>query len=79
MEVSFHPHAPAALPPGKNLLIRPPLLCNRSLKGWVILQSRSGHFGEEKNPLPLMEFQILPTRCINIYLALSKITSRVAQ
>jgi hypothetical protein len=41
MEVSGHPHAPAALP-----LQQPhPYSLNRRLGG---LQSRSGHFGEDK-------------------------------
>jgi hypothetical protein len=46
MEVNGLFQVPAALPPGKEP--RQPL--DRRLDG---PQRRSGHFGEEKNPLPL--------------------------
>jgi hypothetical protein len=39
MEVSGQPHSPATLPPGE----RAP---------WCLLQSRSGHYREEKNLAP---------------------------
>jgi hypothetical protein len=46
MEVSGHPHAPAALPPGKS----PGYPVDGRLGG---PQSRSGRGGEEKNSQPL--------------------------
>jgi len=57
MEVSFQPHAPALMNPLLSLH-------TRSLRGWVILQSRFGRFGGEKNLFPLSEFQIIPTRLL---------------
>jgi hypothetical protein len=45
MEVSGQPHTPAALPPGKELLVP-----TGYEAGWA--QSRSGRGGEEKNFQP---------------------------
>jgi hypothetical protein len=51
MEVSGQPHEMAALPSEENIIWHP---LNRTMSG---THSLSGHFGEEKNLLPLSGFE----------------------
>jgi hypothetical protein len=74
MEVSFQPHAPAALPLGKNLLnfLRsPPYPFTKRL---IDSPQPVWTFCRREKYFALPEFQILPTRRIKIYLALSKLS-----